>query len=125
MNITEKLNRFFQGVVIALALSFLVVGYAPQISFGVITLPSFGLVNAEDFVNAPVDPGTGRRWSDIDGDYVHDYDDDCPSTYGTSTEWLEGCPDDDGDGYSNKKGVCPNNTNHKTCLTSEGVGSVS
>ena len=38
---------------------------------------------------------------DADLDGVEDDDDDCPNTYGTSTNDREGCPDSDGDGYSN------------------------
>ncbi|MBT94125.1 MAG: hypothetical protein CMA60_04790, partial [Euryarchaeota archaeon] len=38
---------------------------------------------------------------DADFDGVEDDDDDCPNTYGTSTIDREGCPDSDGDGYSN------------------------
>ena len=38
---------------------------------------------------------------DADFDGVEDDDDDCPNTYGTSTNDREGCPDSDGDGYSN------------------------
>ena len=40
---------------------------------------------------------------DLDG--VIDDDDDCVSTYGTSTIDRTGCPDSDGDGYSNPDGV--------------------
>ena len=40
---------------------------------------------------------------DLDG--VIDDDDDCVSTYGTSSVDREGCPDSDGDGYSNPDGV--------------------
>ena len=38
--------------------------------------------------------------SDVDKDGVEDDDDDCPITSGTSTEDLTGCPDSDGDGWS-------------------------
>ena len=40
---------------------------------------------------------------DLDG--IIDDDDDCVSTYGTSTIDRAGCPDSDGDGYSNPDGV--------------------
>ena len=40
---------------------------------------------------------------DLDG--VIDDDDDCVSTYGTSTVDRTGCPDSDGDGYSNPDGA--------------------
>ena len=42
---------------------------------------------------------------DEDFDGVIDDDDDCVSTYGTSTIDRTGCPDTDGDGYSNPDGV--------------------
>jgi len=42
---------------------------------------------------------------DADLDGVEDDDDDCPNTYGTSTADREGCPDSDGDGYSNPDGT--------------------
>ena len=42
---------------------------------------------------------------DADFDGVEDGDDDCPNTYGTSTNDREGCPDSDGDGYSNPDGT--------------------
>lgn len=32
-----------------------------------------------------------------------------------------GCPDDDGDGYANKIDICPNETNHHTCLSNHGL----
>lgn len=58
---------------------------------------------------------------DFDGDGVNDHHDDCPSVSGTSTIGLSGCPDDDGDGYANKIDICPNETNHQTCLSSRGL----
>ena len=42
---------------------------------------------------------------DADLDGVQDDDDDCPTDYGTSTADREGCPDSDGDGYSNPDGT--------------------
>ncbi|RZD49335.1 MAG: hypothetical protein CXT67_10095 [Methanobacteriota archaeon] len=41
------------------------------------------------------------RWSDSDGDGIDDQiDDACPTIYGNSTIDRIGCPDTDGDGYS-------------------------
>jgi len=41
------------------------------------------------------------RWSDSDGDGIDDQvDDDCPTVSGNSTIDRIGCPDTDGDGYS-------------------------
>ena len=50
-------------------------------------------------VNQPTDLVNLTEDADLDG--VEDSDDDCPNTYGTSTNDREGCPDSDGDGYSN------------------------
>ena len=44
---------------------------------------------------------------DLDNDGVLNDDDDCPNDAGTSTEDLTGCPDDDGDGYSNSGDAFP------------------
>ena len=38
---------------------------------------------------------------DADFDGIEDDDDDCPSVFGNSTVDRSGCPDTDGDGYSN------------------------
>jgi hypothetical protein len=46
----------------------------------------------------PTDP---TRWGDNDGDGFDDgLDDDCPTLFGTSIHDRKGCPDQDGDGYS-------------------------
>lgn len=46
-------------------------------------------------------PSDSTRWADADGDGVDDaIDDDCPGVEGYSTEDRQGCPDSDGDGYS-------------------------
>ncbi|MEK9651103.1 MAG: S8 family serine peptidase [Poseidonia sp.] len=46
----------------------------------------------------PLDP---NRWGDNDGDgYDDGLDDDCPTLFGTSVHDRKGCPDQDGDGYS-------------------------
>jgi hypothetical protein len=39
--------------------------------------------------------------NDLDADGVLNINDDCTTTFGTSTNDRKGCPDDDGDGYSN------------------------
>ncbi len=48
-------------------------------------------------LNTNVDPWAG----DDDHDGILNEDDDCPSSYGNSTEDLVGCQDIDGDGWSN------------------------
>lgn len=46
-------------------------------------------------------PSDATRWADSDGDgYDDGIDDDCPSFPGTSLHDRKGCPDQDGDGYS-------------------------
>ena len=46
-------------------------------------------------------PNDSTRWADADGDGVDDaIDDDCPGVEGYSTQDRQGCPDSDGDGYS-------------------------
>ena len=46
-------------------------------------------------------PLDSARWSDSDGDGIDDQiDDACPTIYGNSTIDRIGCPDTDGDGYS-------------------------
>ena len=46
-------------------------------------------------------PNDPTRWGDIDGDgYDDGLDDDCPALFGTSVHDRKGCPDQDGDGYS-------------------------
>ena len=46
-------------------------------------------------------PNDPTRWGDGDGDgYDDGLDDDCPLFYGTSVHDRKGCPDQDGDGYS-------------------------
>ncbi len=49
---------------------------------------------------------TDQRNTDFD-EYVDD-DDDCPDIAGTSTEDRKGCPDGDGDGWSDEGDVFPN-----------------
>ena len=46
-------------------------------------------------------PSDDSVWADADGDGVEDVAaDSCPGVFGSSTEDREGCPDTDGDGYS-------------------------
>jgi len=46
-------------------------------------------------------PNDPTRWGDNDGDgYDDGLDDDCPTVFGTSVHDRKGCPDQDGDGYS-------------------------
>ena len=46
-------------------------------------------------------PSDPTRWGDNDGDgYDDGLDDDCPTLFGTSMHDRKGCPDQDGDGYS-------------------------
>ena len=60
--------------------------------------PDAGFTSAEGADIAPSDP---LRWSDFDNDGVSDQiDDACPMFFGNSSVDRMGCPDTDGDGYS-------------------------
>ena len=69
-------------------------------------------------------PDDLRLWSDTDEDgYADqpgtDLSDDCPEVYGTSTEDALGCPDTDGDGWSNSADAYPEDaTKHEAGLLS-------
>tara|TARA_B100000003_G_scaffold207206_1_gene224311 strand:+ start:158 stop:3574 length:3417 start_codon:yes stop_codon:yes gene_type:complete len=58
-------------------------------------------------------PDDGTQWEDSDGDGFGDNPlpategDDCPSTFGTSTQDRFGCVDTDGDGYSDQGDTFP------------------
>ena len=45
---------------------------------------------------------------DLDSDGILNAEDDCPEIVGNSTEDATGCPDDDGDGFSNNGDAFPN-----------------
>ena len=51
-------------------------------------------------------PSDPTQWADIDGDGVEDLTDDaCPNIEGYSSQDRQGCPDSDGDGYSDSDGT--------------------
>jgi hypothetical protein len=60
--------------------------------------------------------------NDLDGDGVPNASDDCPNVAGTSTQDLNGCPDDDGDGYSNTADAFPNDSSEWLDSDGDGVG---
>ena len=60
--------------------------------------------------------------NDLDGDGVPNANDDCEEVAGTSTQDLNGCPDDDGDGYSNAGDAFPNDVNEWMDSDGDGVG---
>ena len=60
--------------------------------------------------------------NDLDGDGVPNSNDDCENDAGTSTQDLNGCPDDDGDGYSNAADAFPNDANEWMDSDGDGVG---
>ena len=76
--------------------------------------------------------GDGCRDSDEDvnddGDAFDDAEDDCPTTYGTSTLGQNGCADSDQDGWSDNTDTCPLQAGNSTengkiaCLDSDGDG---
>ena len=60
--------------------------------------------------------------NDLDGDGVPNSNDDCPEVAGTSSQDVNGCPDDDGDGYSNDGDAFPNDVNEWADSDGDGVG---
>ena len=60
--------------------------------------------------------------NDLDGDGIPNANDDCPEVTGTSTQDVNGCPDDDGDGYSNAGDTFPNDANEWLDSDGDGVG---
>ena len=59
---------------------------------------------------------------DLDNDGVLNANDDCPNDAGTSTQDLTGCPDDDGDGYSNSGDAFPSDASENSDSDGDGVG---
>jgi len=80
-----------------------------------------GVLNQDDAF-----PEDGSQWNDTDSDGFGDnplpanQGDDCPNTYGTSWQDRFGCPDGDGDGYSNTGDEFP--TDHTQWVDSDGDG---
>lgn len=60
--------------------------------------------------------------NDLDGDGILNINDDCQEVSGTSNQDLNGCPDDDGDGYSNTGDAFPNDANEWNDSDGDGVG---
>ena len=59
---------------------------------------------------------------DLDSDGVINANDDCPNIAGTSTQDLNGCPDDDSDGYSNSGDAFPNEPSQWNDTDGDGCG---
>ena len=59
---------------------------------------------------------------DLDMDGFLNPDDDCPNVAGTSTIDRDGCPDADGDGYSDENDDFPNNPSEWQDIDGDGVG---
>jgi len=60
--------------------------------------------------------------NDLDSDGVPNVNDDCPEVIGNSTQDANGCPDADGDGYSNTGDAFPNDANDWMDSDDDGVG---
>ena len=60
--------------------------------------------------------------NDFDSDGILNANDDCPEVAGTSTQDQNGCPDDDGDGYSNSGDAFPNDVVEWMDTDGDGVG---
>ncbi len=73
-------------------------------------------------------PDEGTQWKDSDSDGYGDnplpafQGDACPNTYGTSYQDRFGCPDGDGDGYSNEGDVFPTDKDQWADSDSDGRG---
>ena len=73
-------------------------------------------------------PDDGTQWNDTDNDGYGDnplpasQGDACPNTYGTSFQDRFGCPDGDGDGYSNDGDVFPNDGDQWADSDNDGHG---
>jgi hypothetical protein len=73
-------------------------------------------------------PDDGTQWNDTDNDGYGDnplpanQGDDCPATFGTSWQDRFGCPDGDGDGYSNEGDIFPNDQTQWADSDSDGYG---
>ena len=59
---------------------------------------------------------------DADGDGIPDFTDDCPDSAGNSTIDLLGCPDSDGDGYSDSGDFFPSNPGEWDDADGDGTG---
>ncbi|MAH09484.1 MAG: hypothetical protein CL961_07440 [Euryarchaeota archaeon] len=59
---------------------------------------------------------------DLDSDGVLNDNDDCPNDAGTSTQDVTGCPDSDGDGYSDSGDAFPSDANEWADSDGDGVG---
>ena len=62
---------------------------------------------------------------DVDMDGVLNINDDCPNVAGTSTQDVNGCPDVDGDGYSDSGDVFPNDSTQWSDTDGDGYGDAS
>ena len=60
--------------------------------------------------------------NDLDSDGVLNINDDCPEVVGNSTQDVNGCPDSDGDGYSNTGDAFPNDATEWMDSDDDGVG---
>lgn len=79
-----------------------------------------GFSDADD--DFPADPS---EWADSDGDSLGDNSDDCPIDWGNSTEDRDGCPDRDGDGWSDQGDQFPDNPSEWLDSDSDGIGDFS
>ena len=68
-------------------------------------------------------PDDGDRTTDLDGDgFDDDWEDDCPTIWGTSTEDLVGCRDTDGDGWSDSGDAFSTESTQWSDSDSDGYG---
>ncbi len=72
--------------------------------------------------NSDAFPDDPREWDDRDNDKTGDNSDACISVFGTSINPLPGCPDGDGDGWSDDADAFPEDDLEWNDTDSDGVG---
>ncbi len=72
--------------------------------------------------NSDAFPDDPREWDDRDSDQTGDNSDACPDVFGTSLQPLPGCPDGDGDGWSDDADAFPEDDSEWNDSDDDGVG---
>jgi phospholipase/lecithinase/hemolysin len=72
--------------------------------------------------NSDAFPDNPGEWNDRDSDQTGDNSDACPDVFGTSLQPLPGCPDGDGDGWSDDTDAFPEDDSEWNDSDDDGVG---
>ena len=99
-------------------------------TFGTSTQPTVGCPDSDGdgwADTADIFPSDPTQWNDTDGDGFGDelegfQGDSCPTEYGISTQDRYGCPDIDGDGWSDLNDMFPSNPSQWVDADGDGVG---